>query len=181
MEEALRRAEQDYRVIFDNAVTGIFAVNVAGRVVSGNGALVRMLGYESFEELAGGIASVSRDVYVEPGARRAFREALLRDGAVSRFETQWRRKDGAVIWVSMSGRLVSEQTGGTFSHIGMVEDITERKRAERVRALEHAVTRGLAEAQDVSQAAGKVGDVFAHFALLDGALVADKGVFDRVF
>ena len=152
MEEALRRAEQDYRVIFDNAVTGIFAVNVAGRVVSGNAALVRMLGYESFDDLVSGISNVARDVYVEAGARRRFREALLAQGVVERFETQWRRKDGSVMWVSMSGRLVDKETGGAFSHIGMVEDITARKRAERVRALEHEVTRSLAESATTSEA-----------------------------
>jgi diguanylate cyclase (GGDEF)-like protein/PAS domain S-box-containing protein len=152
MEEALRRAEQDYRVIFDNAVTGIFAVNVAGRVVSANAALVRILGYDSRDDLMSGISSVARDVYVEPGARRRFRETLLGRGVVERFETQWRRKDGTLIWVSMSGRLVDKETGGAFSHIGMVEDITERKRAELVRALEHAVTRCLAESEDTGQA-----------------------------
>src|SRR5439155_12280252 len=52
METALRDAELRYRVIFENSLAGVFAVNIAGRVLSANPALARMLGYESGRTLA---------------------------------------------------------------------------------------------------------------------------------
>jgi signal transduction histidine kinase len=56
---------------------------------------------------------------------------MLRDGFVSGFEVQAHRKDGGVVWVSMSARAIRDAGGGLVGYEGTVEDITERKQAER--------------------------------------------------
>jgi PAS domain S-box-containing protein/diguanylate cyclase (GGDEF)-like protein len=126
-ETAVRAAEARYRSVFENSVIGVFVVDPQGRVVSSNPALARMLGYESAEEMAGGITSVGRQVYVERGERPRFQELLRSQGIVEAFETKWRRRDGSIIWVSLSARRIDDETIG---HIGTVEDITQRKRSE---------------------------------------------------
>jgi PAS domain S-box-containing protein/diguanylate cyclase (GGDEF)-like protein len=147
MEETLRRAVEGYRVIFDNSVAGIFTVNVAGRVLSANPALVRMLGYKSGDELAAGITGL-RELYAEPGASSRFYELLLTRKVVEGFETRWRCKNGNVICVSLSARLVDDEIGGSISHIGMAEDITERIRlGEALREREAGLRRAQAMAK----------------------------------
>ena len=145
-EEALREAGLRYRSVFENVVEGIFLVDAEGRVVAGNPALARMLGYASFEDMAASVRKVSLDVYVEPGGRGHFRSVLEANGAVARFETRWRRKDGSIIWVSLSARMVTGLMGGRIHHIGVAEDITARKHAEeKIRRLNriYAVLSGI--------------------------------------
>ena len=144
--EAVRKAQLMYRAIFENAVEGIFLVNAEGRVVSANPMLARMLGYESPEQMGKEIGSVAREVYVEKGARGRFRELVNTRTVVEDFETQWRRKDGSTFWVSLTARLMGQETGGLIHHLGMARDITERKAAEtRIRRLSrvYAVLSGI--------------------------------------
>jgi len=129
-EEQLREAEFRYRSVFENVVEGIFLVNPDGRVVSGNPALARMLGYASFDDMMASVRKVAQDIYVEPGSRGRFRRTLGANGVVEKFETRWRRKDGRIIWVSLSARMMTGLMGGKIHHVGVAEDITERKQAE---------------------------------------------------
>ena len=75
---ATAASDWDYRLIFENAVEGIFLVDARGRVSAANPALARILGYSSSEEMMGGIANVSHQVYVDPAARKVFQERLKR-------------------------------------------------------------------------------------------------------
>src|ERR671920_560018 len=101
-----RQAEEKYRSIFENAVEGIFQTTVDGRFLTANPAMARMLGYESPEELLGGISNIRDQLYVEPGRREDFYQLALRDGFVSGFEVQMHRKGGALVWVSANARAV---------------------------------------------------------------------------
>ncbi len=49
---AMRESEAKYRLLFENAVLGIYQTTPDGRILSVNPALLRMLGFDSFEELA---------------------------------------------------------------------------------------------------------------------------------
>ena len=55
--EALRRAEQKYRSIFENATEGIFQTTPEGMYLSANPALARMYGYDSPGELLADLLS----------------------------------------------------------------------------------------------------------------------------
>src|SRR5213594_320027 len=66
--EALRRAEEKYRGIFENAVEGIGRTTPDGRILAANGAFARMLGYDSPEELIARVSDVGR-IYVDKGLR----------------------------------------------------------------------------------------------------------------
>ena len=59
---------------------------------------------------------------------------------------------GAKIWVSVSGEPVFDSSGAFKGYRGVGRDITERKRAEQLRELEHAVSRSLADADSVTAA-----------------------------
>ena len=129
-EEERKRAEQNYRLIFENAVEGIFQSTVDGRFLTANPALARMLGYESPEELLAVTSNIGDQLYVEPERRKEFNELIREHGAVLGFEIQMRRKDGRVMWASVGARAVRDGDDNLLGYEGTVEDVTERKRAE---------------------------------------------------
>lgn len=125
-----RRAEEKYRGIFENAVEGIFQTTVEGRFVTANPALARMFGYDSPEDLLENVTNVAEQLYVDPERREEFDHLIRRDGFVSGFEVQMRRKDGGAMWASASARAIRDAGGELVGYEGTVEDITERKQAE---------------------------------------------------
>lgn len=129
-EEALRRAEEKYRSIVDNAVEGIFQSTPEGRYVSVNPALARMYGYESPAELIAGVTDIAHEIYVDPDCRMELTQLLEWRDVVRGFEYEVYRKDGSTIWISESVRAVRDDQGTIRYYEGTIEDITERKRAE---------------------------------------------------
>jgi PAS domain S-box-containing protein len=126
--KALRESEERFRSLVENATVGIYRTTPAGQILMGNLALAKMLGYESFEEMAAGNLKATG---FEPSyPRNEFRTRLERDGEVKGLEAAWTRRDGRNIFVLESGRVVRDARGHVLYYDGIVEDITERKRAE---------------------------------------------------
>jgi phosphoserine phosphatase RsbU/P len=132
--EALRRAEQKYRSIFENATEGIFQTTPDGQYLSANPALARMYGYDSPGELLAAMTDISRQLYVRPDRRAIFTLAMRREGRIADFESEIYRRDGSIIWISENARAVHDEvTGELLYYEGMVQDITRRKFAEEAR------------------------------------------------
>ena len=127
-ELALSQSEDKYRKLFENATYGTFRSTPNGTLLDVNPALVSMLGYSSKEELLK--CNLDRDIYEDPAARSSVLGRYLPSGRVDGAEVKWKRKDGKIIAVRMSGGAVSGQDG-LLSHFEViVEDITERKSLE---------------------------------------------------
>ena len=150
-DEERRLAEEKYRGIFENAIEGIFQTTVEGRFVTANPALARMFGYDSPEELLENVSNVVEQLYADPERRAEFNRLVQRDGFVSGFEIQIRRKDGGTMWASASARAIRDAGGELVGYEGTVEDITERKQAEQaLREIRKAERRRIArELHDV--------------------------------
>ncbi|MGL4379330.1 MAG: PAS domain-containing protein, partial [Microcoleaceae cyanobacterium] len=131
MEEALQKVEAKYRSMFENAVSGIFQTSPDGRYLHANPALARLYGYTSIEELMAGLTDIEHQLYVDPHRRDEFISALQEYDFVSEFESQIYRKDGSIIWISENARAVRDDQGKLLYYEGFVEDITQRKRAEK--------------------------------------------------
>jgi phosphoserine phosphatase RsbU/P len=129
-EMALLQAEEKYRSIFENTIEGIFQTTADGHYISANRALARIYGYDSPDELIGNLTNISRDLYVQPARRGEFVALMEKNDVVSGFESQVRRRDGTVIWISENVRAVRDRTGKLLYYEGTVEDITEKKRHE---------------------------------------------------
>jgi PAS domain S-box-containing protein len=126
----LEAAEERYRRIFENSVVGIYQQTPQGRFVLANPTLARLLGFDSPGALMARVTDTSDQLWVDPGRRAEFMRALESRGEVLRFEAQMRRQDGRVIWVSQSARAIRDERGVLHAYEGIVEDITQRKRAE---------------------------------------------------
>jgi PAS domain S-box-containing protein len=144
-QEELRQAEERYRSIFENAQEGIYRSTPGGRIIMANPAMAKIFGYASPEELMSGITDVARQLYVDPEERAKIRQILEEQGFVKNYETQLYRKDGSIIWVSMTMRAVRDEKGQLLYYEGMDEDITNRKEsADRMRKALGATVQAIA-------------------------------------
>jgi len=126
---ALRRSEEHYRELVDNAIYGIYRETAQGRFPQVNPALVRMLGYESSRELMGLSALAA---YRHPQDReRLLPEEYHRTGRVLGVEVEWKRKDGLPLLGRLSGRGVPDESGYLQELEIIVEDVTERRALEK--------------------------------------------------
>lgn len=130
-EIALGQSEEKFRGIFENSGLGIFRSTIDGRLIDINLSYARILGYDSVEEATGAIHNIAEDVYVE-STRRAdiVREILSKEG-MSRYENQYKKKDGSIITCTLYVRAVKDESGKVEYLEGFLEDITERKIAEQ--------------------------------------------------
>ena len=125
--DALRRSEERYRRLIQEAPYGIELTTLAGLVIDANPALARMLGYDRQEQLIG--RSIV-DVYVNPSERETSLRDVLAHGHTRRESLQWRRRDGQVITVRFSARLVSDPERAEPYIETIIEDVTDRLRLE---------------------------------------------------
>ncbi len=126
---ALRKSEERYRELVENANYGIYRETVHGRFLQVNPALVRMLGYESSKELMDLSALAA---YRYPKDReRLLLEEYRRTGRVLGVEVEWKRKDGLPLLVRLSGRGVPNAAGDLQELEIIVEDVTERRALEK--------------------------------------------------
>ncbi len=130
-EEAMRKAEEKYRTIFENTVEGIYQTTPDGKYISANPALARMLGFGSSNELMEARKDIRTQEYVNPEAHTQFAKILEEHGGVQNFEYEAYRKDGKIIWVSENARAVRDSGGRTLYFEGTVEDITTRRELEQ--------------------------------------------------
>jgi diguanylate cyclase (GGDEF)-like protein/PAS domain S-box-containing protein len=126
---ALAKAEQKFRSIFENAMEGIYQSTPEGRFINANPALARIFGYESPEHLIREITDAS-SMYADPDRRTEFMRLMHKDGLVSGLESQIRRRDGALIWISENARAVRDKDGNISFYEGTLEDVTERRLAQ---------------------------------------------------
>ncbi|MCJ7540270.1 MAG: sigma 54-interacting transcriptional regulator [Desulfobacterales bacterium] len=127
-EDELRKSEEKYRQIFENAVEGIFQTTPQGRFVSANPAMARILGYDSVRELMETVKNVSKQLYILKKVRDDFIRTLKTQKEVSGFEAQFYRKDGSQIWASVHARPVLDEKGTLILIEGIMTDITQQKK-----------------------------------------------------
>ena len=125
-----QQAEEKYRRLIANMQEGVFISSPDGHFVDFNDAFLRMLGYESREELLA-VRDIASSMYVNPLDRVRLQKLLREHGAVNDFEFQMRRRDGEVVTVLESSVVTRGTDGKIEAFQGFVLDITERKNAEQ--------------------------------------------------
>jgi PAS domain S-box-containing protein len=127
----LIQAEKKYRSIFENAVMGIFQSLPIGRFVAANPSMAFILGYDSPQELINSVDDIEQSLYSSPDDRKTWLKQLAEHGHLNNYITQFKRKNGELIWVSLSCRLAQSLDGeGTFIE-GFCFDVTEKITAQK--------------------------------------------------
>jgi PAS domain S-box-containing protein len=127
-EEKLRESEERYRNLYNNAVIGIYRMTSKGTILFANPHLVRMLGFESFEELVRHNAEESGFAlnHRSPG----FESTLRGEQEVRGIESRWQKSDGTEIFVRENVRVFYHDDGSVDYYDITAEDITEQKKLQ---------------------------------------------------
>ena len=129
-EEELKRSEEKFRNIFNNSPIGIYRTTRDGKIIDVNPAILTMLGYSSFEELA--VKNLETDEsFAKSTPRELFKDLLEKEGEIKGFETIWLRKDLSEVNVRENAKAIRDHNGKTLFYEGTVEDITEFKNAQK--------------------------------------------------
>ena len=96
-----------------------------GRFIEVNDALVRMLGYESREELLH--VDIATQLYLSPPQRDQFRREMEKTGTLRNFEETLRRKDGSLIHTLQNAFAVRDSQGRIIQYRGLILDVSEQK------------------------------------------------------
>ena len=127
-EKAFKQAERRFRDVFEDAVVGIYRTTPDGQILMANPALIKMLGYSKFNDLAK--RNLERNGFELTYPRSVFRKKIEKEGRVVGMESVWIRTDGMRIHIRESAIAVRNEKGKFIFYEGTVEDITERKKAE---------------------------------------------------
>ncbi|MBI5017504.1 MAG: PAS domain S-box protein [Deltaproteobacteria bacterium] len=128
--DALGASEQRHRELVENLPVGLYR-RIPGprsRFLTANRALLRMLGCAAIDEVPDDLEDAS--FVDDPEGRRLLSERLRRDGQVTGLELRLRRPDGSVLWAAVTAKVVRDASGQITHVDGLLEDITERKRAQ---------------------------------------------------
>ena len=128
--DALAASEERFRIAFADAPIGMALVAADERILQANRALCTMLGYTEAELI--GTALRSRTHPDDIPANHALLERV-RAGEVESYalEKRYLRKDGQIVWASLTASCVRDETGAIRYFISQIQDITARKRADQ--------------------------------------------------
>ncbi|HAF30027.1 MAG TPA: hypothetical protein DCG75_13385 [Bacteroidales bacterium] len=129
VESVLTESELKYRTLFDHAQIGIYQTTPEGVILQSNPALIKMLGFDSLEELSKRNTN-EENAYVN-SSRKTFVDLIEKQGFVKDFESEWKTKNEESIIIRENARIVRDSKGNTIYYEGFVENITEKKKAEK--------------------------------------------------
>lgn len=126
---ALERSERRFWALFERAGIGIILSTHDGRILETNPALQKMLDYsaDDLREMNYKEITHQEDVGIQSQFYRQIHE-----GKIDRYrlEKRYLRKDGRLVWGSLTMAVIRDDTGAVEYMIGMVEDISSRKKTE---------------------------------------------------
>ena len=128
-QEALKRAERRYRMMYENAVQGMFQSHLSGALIRANPAFARILGYASVDEILS-LEGGAKQFYFHPTDRVRMLQAVLKKGALVNHELRLKRKDGQAVWILANIRCIRNAQSQIILE-GILVDNTRRKKLEQ--------------------------------------------------
>jgi PAS domain S-box-containing protein len=142
--EELRESEARFKAVFDNFAVGVAIMTLDRRIVQINPTVTRITGYSPEEIFAINPSDmvVEEDRYID---RDLFLELVAGKRDQYLIEKRYLRKDGSLFWGRINFALVRNTEGRPLYIVGMIEDITDEKRAAERLAAQEAEHRRLLE------------------------------------
>ncbi|HYX69388.1 MAG TPA: GAF domain-containing protein, partial [Terriglobales bacterium] len=123
-----RAIAERYRLLFEQVQEGVFISTPDGRLLDCNDAFVRMLGYQSREEILR--LDIPTQLYSDATSRPQLLRELEEKGYLRSFEIMLRRKDGSILPVLETSFTRRDESGAVLTYQGFLLDMTEQKKAE---------------------------------------------------
>ena len=128
VQENLRRSELNFRSLVTNAPYGICRCDATGKILDANPAFLELLGHATAAELIG---KHIYDLYGDAEQWFFLADSLRGSEPFKGLTAEWKRKDGTMTGVRVSGRSVPNGRGGGVVFELFAEDITERRALEQ--------------------------------------------------
>jgi PAS domain S-box-containing protein len=159
VQEALRDSEERFRSTFEQAAVGIAHVSPSGRWLRVNQRLCEIVGYTREELLQRRFHDVTHPDDRETDLATA---GQMLAGEIQTYsqEKRYIRKDGTVIWIHPTVSLLREPSGKPKYFIVVVQDVTDRKRAEQEKEVLETQLRQAQKMEAIGQLAGGVAHDF---------------------
>jgi len=126
--KALRHSQSLYRALVENPAYGICRCDTEGKFLDVNQALLAMLGYETKEELLA--ANRASEIVLDLGQGKPSAGSSPDSVRIEPVELEWKRKNGTILKVKLSGRGVFDEHGGFFGYEIIAVDVTEQRALE---------------------------------------------------
>lgn len=148
--KTLEQNEEMYRDIFESSLIGLYRTTPDGKILMANPTIIKMLGYNTFDEV---VKRNLEEEWFEPQyPRKIFKERMERDGQVVGLESVWIKKDGTNLFIRESAKAHKDARGKIQYYEGVVENITEKWKAEealkeseeRYRVISEQISEGVA-------------------------------------
>ena len=155
-EKSLRESEGRYRALIEQAAVGVAEIEMeTGRFLTVNRRLCELVGMTEGEMLATTFPAITHpeDLHLHEG-----KTAMLLAGEIGHYslEKRYLRKDGAVIWVNITVSPLWKPGEKPGRNMIVVEDITERKRADEERRRNQEIAERLAREMAIIAEIGRV-------------------------
>jgi len=133
VEDDLRKSEENYRSLYEEAPNAYFSVGANGKIIKANRRAAEMLGFTRSELLG----KPARELYADTpsgkdSAKKLFK-AFLAEKEIRGEELEMQKKDGSSVWVALSVRPVKDEQGKIIASHSIAVDIAERKQAAEIR------------------------------------------------
>jgi PAS domain S-box-containing protein len=113
-----------YHQFFDGEEYGLFLSTREGKFLDVNENLVKILGYDSRDELLG--IDIKKDLYWDLKDRERFQEMIESQGFVKNFKLNLKRKDGQKVTILLNGQAVLDEKGSVIGYEGYNIDISHQ-------------------------------------------------------
>ncbi len=170
----LKKAEQRYRSMYQNALQGMFQSRLSGELIRVNPSYASILGYSSPGEVLALKEVVERFYFSHEDRLRMIR-AVKKKGAVVNHELRLKRKDGKPVWILANIRLVKDDRDDDILE-GILVDNTKRKVLEKELRHDRQKFRNLANHDNLT---GLFNTRYLYKALDE--LIAEGQHNDRIF
>jgi diguanylate cyclase (GGDEF)-like protein/PAS domain S-box-containing protein len=127
-EKRLRHSEARYRALVGNLTYGICRCNLEGKLLDVNQALVTMLGWTTKEELLP--SDLTKEIICDVLKRQQLLGNSAQPDRHDALEIAWKRKDGTLLKVRVSGRQVIRANGSAAGYEIIAEDVTKQRELE---------------------------------------------------
>jgi PAS domain S-box-containing protein len=172
-EEALRESETRYRSLVETSPDAITLTGLDGQVIMMNRQAARLYGFDSVEEVLAAPRNAF-DFIAPQDRQRAIENAkkTLEQGSVQNAEYMLLRRDGSSYPAEMNASLIRGVNGEPHAFIGVVRDITRRKRAQEALELRVEQLTALSRASQAVTASLELDQVLAEIVSLASGVVA---------
>lgn len=181
-ENKIIESEAKYHSLFDNVPDGVYRTTPEGKFLTVNQEAVRMLGFDSVEEL---MSASADQFYNDREDRQKFIKIMEELGEVHNLEVHFRNKDGRDMVLLENARAYRDENGKVLFYEGTLTDITERKKSETERQTLLEIIQGLMVTDDlhdylnvVHQAIAKVIYAENFFVILKNT---ETGLFEDTY